>query len=74
MNEGDEAQIHEEHYRRLMMVRHLARQDTTPQLIIAVAAACIDCDEPILPARLKILPSAVRCVDCQAPWELEQRG
>jgi DnaK suppressor protein len=30
---------------------------------------CADCDEPIAPRRLKALPFAARCVDCQAATE-----
>jgi RNA polymerase-binding transcription factor len=30
---------------------------------------CQDCDEPIAPARLKVLPFTTRCVSCQASVE-----
>lgn len=30
---------------------------------------CEDCDEPIAPARLRLLPEASRCVRCQAAYE-----
>ena len=30
---------------------------------------CQDCEEPIAPARLKVLPFATRCVTCQAAQE-----
>lgn len=32
-------------------------------------ALCIDCEEPIPPARLKALPGCCRCVDCQEDYE-----
>jgi DnaK suppressor protein len=30
---------------------------------------CQDCDRRIRPARLEIMPYAVRCHDCQSKWE-----
>lgn len=30
---------------------------------------CVECEEPIAPRRLKALPFATRCVDCQAASE-----
>jgi phage/conjugal plasmid C-4 type zinc finger TraR family protein len=30
---------------------------------------CVDCDEPIPPARLKAHENAVRCIDCQRDAE-----
>lgn len=37
----------------------------------AGTANCIDCREPIEPARRAALPSACRCVDCQS---MRERG
>ena len=34
-------------------------------------ALCVDCEEPIPPARLKALPSCCRCVECQEIYEEE---
>jgi len=34
---------------------------------------CEDCGEPIGRARLKALPAARRCIDCQAAYERERR-
>ncbi len=34
---------------------------------------CDDCGAEIDPARLKVLPSARRCIDCQARFEAESR-
>ena len=31
---------------------------------------CQDCDRWIRPARLEIMPYAVRCRDCQSKWEI----
>jgi DnaK suppressor protein len=36
-----------------------------PQLLIDGVVHCVDCEEPIAPARLKNLPKATRCVACQ---------
>ena len=33
---------------------------------------CIDCDEPIPPARLHAYPSAARCIRCQEAFERRQ--
>jgi len=30
---------------------------------------CIDCEEPIPPARRKAVPNCVRCLDCQEEFE-----
>ena len=36
--------------------------------------ACEDCGLPIGDDRLAALPSATRCVSCQASWEAANRG
>ena len=33
---------------------------------------CIDCGELIEAIRLRALPNAVRCIDCQKDWERHQ--
>jgi RNA polymerase-binding transcription factor DksA len=33
---------------------------------------CLSCGHPIPPARLRALPHAVRCVDCQRAFEAER--
>lgn len=38
------------------------------------AAECVDCEEPIAPARRAALPSARRCAPCQASAERDPRG
>lgn len=30
---------------------------------------CVDCQELIEPQRLKAVPTAIRCIDCQSDWE-----
>lgn len=35
---------------------------------------CIDCDDPIEPARKAALPSAERCIHCQAQHERNMRA
>lgn len=34
---------------------------------------CIDCDDPISPARKAALPSAERCIHCQEQYERNMR-
>ena len=34
---------------------------------------CVECDEPIAPKRLKAMPLATRCVECQARSERLER-
>lgn len=40
---------------------------------VAVDGRCQDCGLPIGAERLEALPSATRCVNCQAAWE-QRRG
>lgn len=35
---------------------------------------CLGCADPISPARVKVCPMAVRCLDCQQRHERETRG
>ena len=35
---------------------------------------CIDCGEPIAPARLEAYPAATRCIDCQEAFEKREAG
>ena len=35
---------------------------------------CIDCGEPIAPARLAAQPTATRCIACQSAWEKKAGG
>ena len=35
---------------------------------------CMDCDEPIAPARLEVEPWAERCIECQEEYERHRPG
>jgi len=35
---------------------------------------CVDCGEPIAPARLEAYPAATRCVECQSALERRESG
>lgn len=35
---------------------------------------CVDCDEPIAPARLLAYPTARRCISCQEAFEIRRRN
>lgn len=35
---------------------------------------CVDCDEPIAPARLCAHPTATRCIGCQEAYEVRRRN
>ena len=35
---------------------------------------CVDCGEPIAPARLKAYPTAKRCIKCQSAFEKKVNG
>lgn len=38
-------------------------------VLIGGTPCCIDCEEPIAPARLAALPGCSRCLDCQQALE-----
>ncbi|MDQ7833848.1 MAG: TraR/DksA C4-type zinc finger protein [Humidesulfovibrio sp.] len=42
-----------------------------PQLVIDGVVHCVDCEEPIAPARLDKLPKATRCVGCQEEADVQ---
>lgn len=52
-----------EEYRRTHRRKHTLR----------ISDDCIECGEGIDPIRLKALPHAVRCVDCQTLHEFEAK-
>ncbi|KAF0232512.1 MAG: hypothetical protein FD177_2399 [Desulfovibrionaceae bacterium] len=69
MDAADEAQKHEAAFldaavraRRIAPTEEQLRDESG-------AVICVDCDELIPAARLKSVPDAVRCVECQAAWE-----
>lgn len=35
---------------------------------------CVDCEEPIAPARLLAYPTAMRCISCQETFETRRRN
>lgn len=70
----DRAQEREERNNQDAQRIHQARQSPEPeQVIVAGLVLCIDCDEPVQPARLKAKPNAARCIFCQGIYEKEHR-
>jgi len=68
-DEIDRAQYHNELYQQQAMDAHYRKcgvgaYDHTPE-----SGICIDCDSPIAPARLRVNPAALRCIDCQRRFE-----
>lgn len=61
-------------------VNHLAREAVAVETALSRIhegsyRLCDDCDNEIDPERLRVLPSARRCIDCQSKFEAEfQRG
>lgn len=50
--------------------QHKHREKTNPQVSTEDSVRyCVDCGEPIPAARLKAVPDAIRCVDCQQLFE-----
>ena len=51
------------------LARQISKQrakKNEPCLVIGNTHYCIDCDNEINPLRIKHLPNASRCIDCQA--------
>ena len=49
-----------------LYTQHKQREKTNPQVSTEDSVRyCVDCGEPIPAARLKAIPDAIRCVDCQ---------
>jgi len=72
MDDGDYAKEFQTRYESSSLAAQLSRPDHGPgeqQLMINDAICCIDCMDPIPIARLRIVPGAVRCVDCKETWE-----
>jgi len=81
MDEIDLAQQHEAMHRENALRAHFRRRDNflesecrSPGLHPEGAGPgqkrlCCDCGEEIEPARLKVMPFAVRCTECQAKHE-----
>lgn len=62
MDEIDQAQRREAAY----IAEQLDRQRSSAALDAPGNELCADCGEPIPEQRRRALPSAIRCVDCQA--------
>lgn len=62
----DRAQARELQNQQEAEARYRASLQPEPdQLVVAGVVICIDCDEPVQPARLKAKPNAARCISCQ---------
>lgn len=66
MDEADQAKNYESRHRDMAIKHALAKARTleTPCEIAGVRY-CVDCCDPIPHKRLKALPHAVRCLDCE---------
>ncbi len=72
MDDLDRAKELEMRERQAALERALAEgQETERPLVIDGVRCCIDCGEPISPARLAARPQSVRCIYCKQ--EREQR-
>ncbi|SEM78989.1 phage/conjugal plasmid C-4 type zinc finger protein, TraR family [Syntrophus gentianae] len=73
-DEIDQAQHHDELFREQALSSHYNRVRKKAGLHRSLAGGtgcseCIDCGEPIEPARLAVMPNAIRCLDCQSRHE-----
>lgn len=73
MDEIDQAQHFEELYRQSALRDHFAGVPSGPAIRPASVKRCCDCGEKIETARLKALPNAVRCIDCQNQKERREK-
>ena len=62
-DEADQAQDFCDTFTAAALQRQLAQRPTQPGL-----AACVDCEEPISPARQRL--GAIRCIECQRDEEV----
>ncbi len=65
----DRAQKLEAQFRDQALARHRHVQDEAPDLDNEGNRYCLDCGVLIDVERLRVLPSAVRCVKCQSAKE-----
>lgn len=66
----DRVQIHTGATTNAALKKHFKNlKPEPPQHVIAGRVLCIDCDEPISPARLAAKPNAARCTLCQSVYE-----
>lgn len=66
----DRAKELEMQHRQRCLDEALNRRAEPAQQIVGGVVLCIDCDEPVRPARLLAKPDAARCAHCQ---EIEER-
>jgi DnaK suppressor protein len=66
----DRAQENDQLFRELALREHFAGRSKGQEERVM---DCIDCGDEIAPARLKALPNAVRCLDCQEIKERKER-
>ena len=69
MDAADEAQRHEAAFLQAAVNARRNEQEGEQMRDPAGTVICADCGEPIPPARLRSIPGAVRCVECQESWE-----
>lgn len=71
MDEVDLAAAEVETFRAAALMTHLRerRCGGISADISRGARLCLDCGEQIDRARLRAVPGAVRCVECQSQWE-----
>jgi DnaK suppressor protein len=75
MDVFDQAQANDELFRRAALSRHFAGQRITHfERPYDDRRVCRDCGEEIEPARLKALPFAIRCLECQIKKERRERN
>lgn len=65
----DRAQQEEESFRTYALMRHYANRDAVKK---NSSRHCVDCGCSIGVARLRAVPHAVRCVECQ--YKMERRS
>lgn len=71
-DDADRAADWQEREQALALARHYAHTPTalgTPLTDRAGHRLCLNCGLPIAPARLAVLPGAIRCRDCQSAQE-----
>lgn len=72
MDEIDQAQHQELLARDVAMAQHRARRGAPEPCVRDGVRVCLGCFEPIEPRRLRALPDAVRCTQCQDDFERYQ--
>lgn len=70
---ADYAQAIAEEERKDALAARAARTFHEEPRVVNGQRLCRDCDEPLSKKRLKFVPEAVRCVDCQNLLEQRQR-